>query len=180
MAREVALAVGLFVGALALPVGAAPYSPVSAGAVSPHTAAPASDPADLCVTPQVARALLGPGRRAVRAGRFQLRGPAYALSCGGAAWINRHTQAYLEGDIVLTTGQGRASIFCNQALFDRAAGTIQLQGNVRVTAYRAGAPQPVVSTGDSGTVSLGPAQAPPQIALHTDPPEEQYHRTRRA
>ncbi len=150
--------------ALALPAEAAPSS-----------AAPrAPDSVGFCLTPSFYQGY-GWWGVAVRAKHLEIRTPAYALRCGAAAWINQGTQAYLEGEIVLTTLQGRTSIFCNQALYDRKSGTVDLQGSVRVATSQGSSSQPVVSTGDSGVVSLNTAPALPQIVLHTNPPQGQYH-----
>lgn len=160
--------IGLIAAALALPAGAAPSKSV-----------PRSyDAGGFCLTPN---SYQGQGwfGQTVKAKHWELRTPVYTLNCGPAAWINHGTQAYLEGEIVLTTRQGRTSIFCNQAIYDMKSGGIQLQGSVRVAAYRANSSLPVVSTGDSGVVILKAAPTLPQIVLHTDPPEQQYHIRRR-
>jgi len=141
-----------------------------AGAAPPRKALPNSSTGSFCLTPTFPQSFAV--SRSARPNRLHISSPDYDLSCASVAWRSGGTQAYLDNDIILTTKATRCVIFCDQALYDKAAGTIQLLGDVRVTTYSAGAAEPTVSTGDTGLVSLG--SVAPQIVLHTDPPENRH------
>ena len=146
------------------------------GSAAPNRAAPEGPSSgNFCLTPTFYQTPNVLGLHIPRPKSLELSGPSYTVTCGAVAWIDQGTQAYLEDNLDLTTGQTRYVIFFNQALYNKTSGTIQMQGNVRVTTYRAGTAQPTIDTGDNGVVTLGAAQGVPQITLHTVPPQEQYH-----
>ncbi len=153
---------------LAVPLWASACCP--AGAAPPRKALPSSSSGSFCLTPTFPQSFAV--SRSARPSRLHVSSPDYDLSCASVAWRSGGTQAYLDNDIVLATKASRCVIFCDQAFYDKAAGTIQLLGDVRVTTYPAGTTKPMVSTGDTGLVTLG--FAAPQVVLHTDPVEYRH------
>lgn len=141
-----------------------------AGAAPPRKALPNSSTGSFCLTPTFPQSFAV--SRSGRPSRLHVSSPDYDLSCASVAWRSGGTQAHLDNDIILATKASRCVIFCDQALYDKAAGTIQLLGDVRVTTYLAGTTKPTVSTGDTGLVTL--SFAAPQVVLHTDPVEYRH------
>ncbi len=157
--------------ALGLSAALCVSTPSRAEAAPPRNALPNSSAGSFCLTPTLSQSYVS---SSARPARLYLSGPGYDLRCAAVAWRSGSTQAYLENDIILTTKAARCVIFCDQALYDSAAGTITLLGNVRVTTYPVSAGLPTVSMGDSGLVAFGVAV--PQIVLRSDPPIAPHHR----
>ncbi len=141
-----------------------------AGAAPPRKALPSSSSGSFCLTPTFPQSFAV--SRAGRSNRLHVSSSSYDLSCASVAWRGGGTQAYLDNDIILTTKASRCVIFCDQALYDKAAGTITLLGDVRMTSYPIGAGKPTISTSNSGVIYFDPTGF--ELVLLADPPENRH------